>query len=123
MKKILFVEDDKFLVRIYKLKLEAVGYSVRIVEDGDLVQAVLNEWTPDLIVLDIMMPKKDGFQVLEELGKNEEMRDIKVLALTQLQMDSDINLMKRLGANYYMSKRQSTYKDVIEKIQSIIPNN
>lgn len=120
MKKILIVEDDKFLVRIYKVQLEAIGYSVKIVEDGELVRSLLDEWAPDLIVLDIMMPKMDGFEVLRELEKNKKTRDIKVLALTQLQMDSDIKLMKHLGANFYMSKRHSTYKDVIEKIQSIL---
>lgn len=119
MKKILFVEDDKFLVRIYKVKLEEIGYEVKIIEDGDAIQSVLQTWFPDLIVLDMVMPIKDGFQVLKELRNDEMTRDIPVLTLTQLQMDSDIELMKKLGANHYMNKREATYKDVIEKINTL----
>lgn len=120
MKNILIVEDDKFLVRVYKVKLEEAGFTVKFVEDGIFVNDVLKTWMPDLIVLDMIMPQKDGFKVIQELKKTKETSNIKILALTQLQMDSDIKIMKDLGAEHYLNKRQATYKDVINKIQSIL---
>ena len=79
MKKILVAEDDKFLANAYRVKLTKSGYEVKMASDGEDVIKALSEYTPDLIILDLMMPKVDGFTVLKEVKNNDRWKNIPIL--------------------------------------------
>lgn len=119
MKKILLVEDDVFLVKVYKLKLEGQGFEVTYLQDGAKVTEEVLNFKPDLILLDIVIPKKDGFQVLTELKSNPETASIPILILSALQMPTDIEKGKSLGADEYLPKSNVTFSQVIETIKKL----
>ena len=116
MTKILVCEDDLFGSKVYKLKLEKQGFEVIILPNGLEVLAKAIEIKPDIIVLDILMPQKDGFEALKELKENAHTKDIPVLILSALQMDKDIQKGKELGASDYLPKTNVTMEQVIAKI-------
>ena len=116
MTKILVCEDDLFGSKVYKLKLEKQGFEVIILPNGLEVLAKAIEIKPDIIVLDILMPQKDGFEALKELKENAQTKDIPVLILSALQMDKDIQKGKELGASDYLPKTNVTMEQVIAKI-------
>ena len=116
MTKILVSEDDIFGSKVYKLKLEKQGFDVIILPDGSEVLAKAIELKPDIIVLDVLTPNKDGFEALKELKENAQTKDIPVLILSALQMDKDIQKGKDLGATDYLPKTNVTMEQVIAKI-------
>lgn len=116
-KKILLVEDDDGLANVYKMRLETEGFAVRRVPNGEDALAVAIEYRPDLIVLDVMMPKVSGFDVLDILRNTPETANIKVVMLTALSQDSDKEKANKLGADDYMVKSQVVIADVVERIK------
>ncbi|MDD5432125.1 MAG: response regulator [Candidatus Omnitrophica bacterium] len=103
-KKILIVDDEKDLVDSVKIALEVNHYAVFAAYDGEQAFQMVEEVNPDLIVLDIMLPKKDGFQVCEQLKKDPKYANIPVIMLTAKEQEEDIKLAKKVGANAYISK-------------------
>lgn len=116
-KKILLVEDDDGLANVYKTRLETEGFTVRRVQNGEDALAAAIEFKPDLIVLDVMMPKVSGFDVLDILRNTPETANIKVVMLTALSQDSDKQKAEQLGADDYMVKSQVVIADVVERIK------
>jgi CheY-like chemotaxis protein len=112
MKKILLVEDDVFLVKVYKSLLEKEGYSVIVLTDGVEVIDTVRKERPDLVILDLIMPGKDGFDVLGDLKGDSKTKNIPVYVLTVLRTKEDIKKVKNLGADEYIVKSDSTFKDV-----------
>ncbi len=119
MIKILVAEDDIFVSKVYKLKLEKKGFEVLLLPNGTEVLAKALEFKPNLILLDILMPEKDGFEVLKELKSNPATASIPVLILSALQMDKDIQKGKELGASDYLTKTNVTMDQVINAINSL----
>ena len=119
MIKILLVEDDAFLVQVYKLKLEKAGFDVTYLENGEQVLSQAEKLKPDLILLDIILPVKDGFAVLEELKHHPATQKIPVLVLSALQMDEDIARGQALGAAEYLAKTNVSMDQVIERIHAL----
>ena len=119
MTKLLLIEDDIFLVKVYKLKLEKIGYEVKYLESGEGALELAIDYQPDLILLDIIMPIKDGFQVLTELKLNPATTGIPVLILSSLQMDKDIAHGKSLGAKEYLAKAHHTFDQVMETVKNL----
>lgn len=119
MKKILVAEDDVFLSKVYKSKLSKIGYEVVPFVNGYGVSKVAKEKKPDLIVLDLVMPEKDGFEVLTEL-QEEGITDIPILVLSNLGQKTDIEKATELGADYYMIKSNFSFKQISEKINEIL---
>lgn len=117
MKKILIAEDDKFLVKIYQFKFISLGYEVIILEDGEKVLDTAKSYKPDLVLLDLVMPKKDGFEVLQELKSDPETRDINVLTISVLQMDQDIKRAKSMGSAEHLSKTKLSFTEITEVVQ------
>lgn len=115
--KILLVEDDDGLANVYKMRLETEGFTVRRVPNGEDALAAAIEFRPDLIVLDVMMPKVSGFDVLDILRNTPETANIKVVMLTALSQDSDKEKAEKLGADDYMVKSQVVIADVVERIK------
>lgn len=118
--KILIVEDDPTLLEMYSLKLQEEGFAFFTAPDGDEGLEIALKEKPDVILLDIMMPKMDGFAVLVELKKNEETKNIPVLMLSNLGQKNDVTKGKELGAEDYIVKASMTPTQVVEKIKSYL---
>lgn len=115
--KILLVEDDLGLATVYKQRLETEGFTVRHVPNGEDALSSATEFKPDLILLDVMMPKISGFDVLDILRNTPETTNIKIVLLTALSQPKDKEKAKQLGADDYLVKSQVVIADVVERIK------
>lgn len=116
-KTILLVEDDDRLASVYETRLQAEGFATKRVANGeDALQTAL-QVKPDLILLDVMMPKVSGFDVLDILRNTPETANVKVIMLTALSQESDIERAKSLGVDDYLIKSQVVIADVVERIK------
>ena len=115
--KILLVEDDDALASVYLTRLQAEGFGVKRVPNGEDALAGALEYRPDLILLDVMMPKVSGFDVLDILRNTPETAKVKVVMLTALSQDSDKERAQGLGADDYLVKSQVVIADVVERIK------
>ena len=123
MAKILLVEDDAILVEMYQAKFELEGHDVQIATNGEECLRILEEFEPELILLDILMPKLNGFHVLKEIKKKPDLRQIPVILLTNLgQAEVDMNqeLAKALGVNDYLIKSHHTPDEVVTKAVKVL---
>ncbi|MBU2025488.1 MAG: response regulator [Patescibacteria group bacterium] len=118
-KKIIIVEDDPFIADIYLVELENNGYDVEITKDGQEALEKIKNQKFDLMLLDILMPQKDGFAVLNEIKANPNL-DLEVIVLTNLAGDDYIKKAMDLGAKDYIVKTQFTPKEVLRKIKEIL---
>ncbi len=116
-KKILLVEDDDALASVYKTRLEAEGFTTKRVPNGEEALATAQAFHPDLIVLDVMMPKVSGFDVLDILRNTPETANIKIIMLTALSQESDKERANALGVDDYLVKSQVVIADVVERIR------
>lgn len=115
--KLLLVEDDDGLANVYQQRLEAEGFTVRRVPNGEDALASAIEFKPDLILLDVMMPKVSGFDVLDILRNTPETANMKVIMLTALSQDSDKQKAEKMGVDDYLVKSQVVIADVVERIR------
>jgi two-component system phosphate regulon response regulator PhoB len=116
-KKILFVEDDDALAGVYLVRLQAEGFDVKRVANGEEALASAVNYAPDLVLLDVMMPKVSGFDVLDILRNTPETANLKVIMLTALSQDADRKRAESLGVDDYLVKSQVVITDVIERIK------
>jgi two-component system alkaline phosphatase synthesis response regulator PhoP/two-component system response regulator VicR len=103
-KKILAVDDEKHIVRLVQVNLERQGYEVITASDGREALQKVEEERPDLVVLDVMMPYMDGFEVLQHLRRNPSTRDIPVIMLTAKAQDADVFRGWQSGVDCYLTK-------------------
>ena len=120
MSKILIAEDDFFLANAYRVKFTKVGFEVKIARDGQETIDALSEFLPDLIILDLMMPIKDGFSVLSEIKTNDKWGKIPVIVASNLGQKEDIDRSIALGADDYIVKSDMTINSVVEKVKNIL---
>jgi|SRR3989344_414261 len=121
MPKILIIEDDPLIIKIYTTRLTADGYQVLSAENGqDGLKLALAE-IPDLILLDIMMPKIDGFGVIQKLKTEDRLKDKPILAYTNLSLEDEIKRAKDLGVSEYIIKANVSPTEIVEKIKSYLP--
>lgn len=120
---VLIVEDDPFYSSIYKTKVEKEGIRAVLVHDGAAALKAVRDKKPSLIVLDLIMPGKDGFQVLEELKADPDARDIVVLVLSNLSQDEDIKRVMDMGATEYLIKSNIPLGELIEKIRGYLQSS
>lgn len=116
-KKILIVEDDDSLANVYTTRLQAEGFDTRRVPNGEDALATAVSYGPDLVLLDVMMPKVSGFDVLDILRHTPETVNIKVIMLTALSQDADRDRAKSMGVDDYLVKSQVVIADVVDKIK------
>jgi len=116
-KKILLVEDDEALASVYKSRLDLEGFNTRGVFNGEEALSAAMEFKPDLILLDAMMPKISGFDVLDILRNTPETAQIRVIMLTALSQPKDKERAESLGVNDYLVKSQVVIGDVIERVK------
>ena len=113
-------EDDKFYSGVYKIKLTAEGYDVGLAKNGEEVIKLAKERMPDLLLLDLIMPVKDGFTTLSELKKDKKLKNIKVIIMSNLGQEEDINKAKTLGASEYLIKSNYSLQEMVDKIKGYL---
>jgi DNA-binding response OmpR family regulator len=118
--KILLIEDDPFLSSMYSAKFEMENFSVSAAEDGEKGLKAASSFKPDIILLDILMPKMNGFEVLEKLKADKETDAIPVILLTNLNQRDEIERGMSLGADDYLIKAHFMPSEVVDKIKKII---
>ncbi len=116
-KKILLVEDDEVLASVYRARLEMEGFEVEEVHDGEKALSVAINFRPNLILLDVMMPKINGFDVLDILKNTPETMNMRIIMLTALSQESDRDRAEKLGVDDYLVKSQVVIADVIERVK------
>jgi len=116
-KKILLVEDDEGLAQVYVTRLDIEGFDVRRVPNGEDALAAALEFKPDLILLDVMMPKVNGFDVLDILRNTPETTNVKIIMLTALSQESDRKKAEEMGVDDYLVKSQVVIADVVERVK------
>lgn len=113
----MIVEDDSFVLDIYQTKLSQEGYQVTEARDGVEALEKLEKEKPDLILLDILMPRMDGLEFLKKIKSRSDLKEIPVILLTNLSQKEEINFGLGLGANDYLIKSHFTPTEVLEKIK------
>jgi len=116
-KKILLVEDDAALSGVYRSRLEMEGFEVREVNNGELALSAAIEFKPSLVLLDAMMPKISGFDVLDILRNTPETAHIRIIMLTALSQPKDKERAEALGVDDYLVKSQVVIGDVVERVK------
>ena len=116
-KKILLVEDDNNLADVYSARLTAEGFDIMRVADGEEALSAAVKYKPDLVLLDIMMPKVSGFDVLDILRNTPETANIKIIMVTARGQDADRQRADKLGADDYLVKSQVIIADLVERIK------
>lgn len=117
-KKILLVEDDSLLSSIYKMKLEKTGFNVFIIEDGEMAVAKLNEINPDLVLLDLVLPRMDGISVCQKM--RDKNQNVKIYFLTNISPEEKGDEAKEAGATGYIVKTSCTPSQLVDKVKTII---
>jgi DNA-binding response OmpR family regulator len=118
--KIAIVEDDIAIVQMYQLKFRAEGYKVAFAEDGEQGLQLIEEFQPDIVLLDLMMPVMNGSEVLKKLRKKDWGKDLKVIVLTNMSESEAPDDMNDLGVEEYIVKSDLTPKEVTAKIKQAL---
>jgi len=121
-KKVIVVEDDDHISKVYEIKLAKEGFDVILARDGEEAVTKITAEKPDLILLDLMLPKKDGFGVLEDIKKVPELARIPVLILSNLGQKSDQERAIVLGANEYLVKVDYPIQEIVDKVKGYLGN-
>ncbi|MFC1615020.1 response regulator transcription factor [Patescibacteria group bacterium] len=114
--KIVLVEDDKILSKVVYEELSDEGFEVSNAYDGEEALKIIKSEKPDLILLDLVLPKKHGFDVLAQLKQSPDTKDIPVIIITMLGSDEDIKKGIQLGADDYIVKAQHAVAEIVEKV-------
>jgi len=117
LKRIMVIEDDKFLSSLMKVRLEKEGFTVIQAFDGEEAVELLKTERPSLVVLDLIMPKVTGFEVLETISMTPGLEKVPVIILSNLAQDSDVQKAKEFGAKEYFVKVKISVDDVVKKIR------
>lgn len=118
--RVLLVEDDGFLASIYAQKLEVEGFDVSFATNGEDGLKLAQKDHPDLILLDLLMPKMDGFEMLERLKADADMKKIPVLVLSNLGQKEDVERCIKLGAAGYVIKAHALPHETVKRIKEIL---
>jgi two-component system alkaline phosphatase synthesis response regulator PhoP len=120
MAKVLVVEDDKFLMSAYRAKLTKVGFEVQIAGDGQEAMDLLKTFMPDIILLDLVMPRKDGFMTLSEIKQQPNLQQIPVIVASNLGQKEDLDKAMSLGATDYIIKSDLSMDALVELINKTL---
>ena len=119
-KKVMIVEDDEHISKVYEIKLAKEGFATSLAVDGEEAVRKISSEKPDLILLDLMIPKRDGFGVLEDIKKIPELAGIPVLVLSNLGQQTDQDRALELGANEYLVKVDYPIQEVVNRIKGYL---
>ena len=119
-KKILLVEDDPFLIDIYSTKLKDAGFEVLVSDEGEEAIGKIKEESPDLVLLDIVLPEIDGWEILRRIKSDEKFKNLKVIILSNLGQKEEVKKGMELGAVNYLIKAQYTPSQVVEEVKKAL---
>lgn len=119
-KKLMVVDDDRFITKVYSIKLSHEGYDVILAYNGEEALEKARKEKPGLVLLDLIMPRMDGFEALEKMKKDPKMKNIPVVVLSNLGQDTDIDRAMDLGAEDYLVKSNVSLKYILEKIDQYL---
>ena len=117
MKRILIVEDEEIMLDLLQRKLKTHGYEVLVARDGEEGLKSIKEEKPDLIIMDLVMPKMDGFMVMEEIQKDEDLKKIPLIVVSNSGQPVELNRVKDLGAKDWLIKTEFNPQELVEKIK------
>jgi DNA-binding response OmpR family regulator len=120
LKTIMIIEDDHFLSSLMKSRLEKEGFAVMQAFDGEEAMHMLKEALPSLIVLDLVMPKVTGFEVLQMTSITPQLDKVPVIIVSNLAQDSDVEKARQLGVKGYFIKVKISIDDLVEKIKTLV---
>ncbi len=120
MKKILLAEDDPFIVDIYTTKLKQAGLEVEVVQEGDEVLKRARETKPDLLLLDIVLPTMNGWEILRAMRQSEDLKNLPVVILSNLYQKDEVEKGLKFGALKYLIKAHYTPSEVVEEVKKIL---
>jgi len=120
MKKVLIVEDEDLIIDLLKKKLLQENYDVLTAHDGEEGLKVLRETKPDIVLLDIIMPKKNGYEVMEEMNKDPELKKIPVIIISNSGQPVELDKAKEMGAKDWLIKTEFDPQEVVEKVRKQI---
>jgi len=119
-KKVLIIEDDTFLQGLVATKMAKEGYDISTAGDGESAVKTADEKVPDIILLDLILPNMDGFEVLAKVRKNESLKKTPVIVFSNLAEEKDMARALQLGANAYMVKSNFTLDELAEKVKDVL---
>lgn len=118
--KILLIEDDKFFQKFYSTKLQEKKVEVEVASDGEEGLSKMRNTKPDLVLLDLIMPKMDGFAVLATRSQDENLKKIPVIVFSALGQEKDVENAQQLGANGYINKGSFDFNSMVAKINQVM---
>lgn len=121
LKKILLIEDEEIMIDLLQRKLTKEGYNVSIARDGEEGLKLMKEIKPDLILLDIIMPKMGGFEVMTEMAKDKELKKIPIIVISNSGQPVELDRAQELGAKDWLIKTEFDPEEVMNKIKKILP--
>jgi len=116
MKKILLIEDEEIMVGLLQKKLRQEGYEISVARDGEEGLRAVREIKPNLILLDIIMPKMGGFEVMEEMAKDKELKEIPVIIISNSGQPVELDRAQQLGAKDWLVKTEFDPQEVVDKV-------
>jgi CheY-like chemotaxis protein len=119
-KKILLVEDEEIMIDLLQRKLTAEGYDISVARDGEEGLKAMRRVKPDLVLLDIIMPKMGGFEVMEEMNKDKELKKIPVIVISNSGQPVEIDKAQQLGAKDWLIKTEFDPQEVVDKVKKQI---
>lgn len=118
--KILVVEDDIFISDIYQVKFTQEGFEVAVAVNGLEALKILDNFRPDIILLDIIMPQMDGIETLKKIKNNDKLKNIPIIMLTNISEKEKVEESEEMGVNDYLVKSQFTPSEVVEKVNALL---
>jgi len=120
MKKILLAEDDPFIVDIYTTKLKQAALEVEVVSEGDEVLEKVRQYKPDLLLLDIVLPTMNGWEILRAIRQSDDLKNLPVVILSNLYQKDEVEKGLKFGALKYLIKAHYTPSEVVEEVKKIL---
>ena len=121
--RILLIEDDKFFQKFYSTKLQEKKQEVQVASDGEEGLIKMKDFKPDLILLDLIMPKMDGFAVLAARSQDENLKKIPVIIFSTLGQEKDVVNAQQLGANGYIKKGSFDFNSMVATINKVMSSH
>jgi CheY-like chemotaxis protein len=119
-KKILLIEDEELIIKLLSKKLASIGYEVSLAMNGEDGLRRMKVWHPDIVLLDIIMPKKGGFEVMEEMKRDVGLSSIPIIIISNSGQPLELGRAQKLGAMDWLVKTEFDPKEVVEKIKKYI---
>jgi len=120
MKRVLLAEDDPFLIDVYTTKLKEVGFKVDVAKDGQIALDFLQKNKPDILLLDIILPRIDGWEILKKIKQEHKFKDLPIIILSNLGQKQEVEKSLALGATKYLIKAHYTPAEIVKEIRKLL---